>query len=247
MNKINWLPVYLILLLSSFQLHPEQTLSFRGGAELVEEAYASIYRSQLTPLLSLTYKGTKRFLKFKMENSLSTELLLWPFFFKNEGFYYDNSSLALAIPLEYSLTFRLPANRRAAFLTGFSLRGEARWDRYSLGRSYSYSELRLTPLLPLVNAGLYLKPCRLLEIVIREQLGATVNMLLFFSRGYYRAIFYQVYIYHSLQAELIFRLGARHSLLFGYRNSIRVNQSISDYHSTIFFRNLIYLGVRYEF
>lgn len=247
MNKINCLPVCLILLLSSFQLHPEQSLSFRGGAELVEEAYANIYRSQLTPLMALTYLNSKRFLNFTMESSLSTELLLWPFFFKNGRFYHDEASLALDIPLEYSLTFKLPANRRAAFLTGFSLRGEVRWDRYSLGSSYSYSELRLTPLLPLAAFGLYLKPCRLLEIVVREQLGATVNMLIFFSRGYYRSLFYQLYIYHSLQAELIFRLGARHSLLFGYKNSIRLNQSISDYHSTIFFRNLLYLGVKYEF
>lgn len=247
MNKINCLPVYLILLLSSFQLHPEQSLAFRAGPELVEEAYANIYRSQLTPLIGFTYVQNKRFLNFRMESSLSTELLLWPFFFKNERFYYDGSSLALDIPLEYSLTFRLPANRRAAFLTGFSLLAEARWDRYTLGNSYSYSELRVTPLLAQVVAGLYLKPCRQLEIVVKEQLGATVNLLLFFSRGYFRALFYQLYIYHSLQAELIFPLGKRHSLLFGYRNSIRLNQSISDHHSTIFFRNLIYLGVKYEF
>lgn len=246
MNKTRCLPLYLILILSSFNLHPAQTISFRGGAELIEEAYANIYRSQVAPLINFTYVESKRFLNFKMVNTISTELLLWPFFFKNETFYYDNSSLALAVPLEYSLTFRLPANHRVAFLTGFSLRGEARWDRYALGNSYSYSELRLTPLLPLASVALSLRPCRLLEFVIEQQLGATLNLLLFFSRGYFRAIFYQLYVYHTLQAELIFRLGARHSLLFGYRNSIRVNQSLSDYHSVIFFRNLFYLGVRYE-
>lgn len=246
MKRLNLLLITLFILLSPLLLFSEQSISIKGGAELVEEAYAYLYRSQVAPTLLLTYRGEKRVLGCRILNRLSTELLLWPLFIKNERLYYTERTLALNIPLEYGLTFRLPPGRKVEFEVGFVLRSEVRWDRYSLGTSYWYSELRLTPLLPLMELGLYLKPFRFMEIILSEQLGAMVNFILFFSKDYYKGLFYQLYAYHALNIEFRFRVGPKHKLLAGFRNSIRLNQSLSDYHSLVFFRNLFYLGVSYE-
>ena len=247
MKKIQLFIILLVFFISiPNSLFAKKSISAGIGLNFTEEAFVLQIRSQLSPNFFFKIKFEKRYLNFTLFHQLKISFLAWPFFLKYNRPHYTDKTFTLNVPFEYELLFKIPPKKRVAFLAGTGLRFNVRWDRYSLGRLYWFSDVRILPLFFGV-IGIDLKIFNRFEIIYKYSISGIVSFLFCYSMDEYIRTQKNLYCGNKNNLEFIVKFKKWYRMFIGWSNEIIFYFPLDGIFTTSYFLNDFYLGFEYAF
>ena len=215
-----------------------------AGLAYAEEALLIIIRSQFSPFLYFDYEQVFRVKRTAIVQNWHYSLTLWPWFFKYTKPYITDKTLALDMPLEYSLIFKIPYDYFIYFSGGFGSALYLRWDRYSLGHRYWYSLLKFSPY-PFLSLGFGFNILNRVSIDLSERIGASSCVNLTYIKQDYYSYAFLLFFHNHLQISGIIRITDKYYATLGWKNKINLYVNMENYFlSFIYFHNYFYTGIR---
>lgn len=242
-NKI--LLIAFFIFLSTYHL-PAFEISLSGGTgfNITEEAHVIIGRVQYAPDFYFKASFSKNVGRSILQNHIKMNFTVWPYYMKNFLPYYTDKTLSLDVPIEYELIFKVPRNRKIAFLGGSGFLLDFRWDRYSAGNYFWYSEFRISPI-PFITFGLSLD-IKKVEVSFKHSIGGIVSFTYFFIKEEFFNKDYEIHPYNKFDLEIIVRIKKRYKIITGWINKLNMYLILDNWIPYSYFQNMFYVGFGYE-
>ena len=216
------------------------------GVIYTEEAFLIILRSQISPVIFLNYDLIFMIDNINIKQTWNLSYAIWPFFMKYTQNYYTEKSLAIDMPIEYHLQFKITNNYCLFFLTGLGYCFNFRWDRYSLGKQNWYSLLKLTPF-PIFNLGFGFVLFKRVTIEVVDYLAAAYSVNLTFIKDEYFSSVFLPFFHNQFLLNTSIHLSGKWNIILGWKNKINLYLNIENYFlSFLFFQNLFLTGIKIE-
>ena len=236
----------------SFALNWHGSSFFSCGLDYTENFFSFLYNSQLSPELSAGIELTSAVGsdggRFSFTQEAEFHIKGGNRYWKNGLIYYTDKTYSLVIQADYRFLVNFRFARLFAFYFGSGAHFVLRSDRYSIGKIYNYTNLRITPFLPTIDSGIRLNCMNSLKLRFHHEIGAMVGTEFYFRQ-------YEIfdvdniaayYFYNMLSASVQVKLYKDVWLLAGYKNKIIAGLSCQNLTGRIFWSNTGFLGVNIE-
>lgn len=251
-RKCIMIAVTLCCAAASFALNWHGRSFFCGGADYTENLFSFLYNTQLSPEFSggieLTAAVGSDGGRFSFTQEAEFHVKGGRKYWKNGLVYYTDKTYSLDIQADYRFLVNFRFVRLFAFYCGTGAHFVLRSDRYSIGKVYSYTNVRATPFLPTVDFGIKLRWADNLKLKFHHEIGAVVGAEFHFRQGELFDIdniaTYYFYNMFAINAEM--KICRRMWLLVGYKNKIIAGLSCNDLTGRIFWSNVGFAGVNIE-
>ncbi|HPO48944.1 MAG TPA: hypothetical protein PLO89_01335 [Spirochaetota bacterium] len=235
----------ILLLFSTLFIFPKNQISFFTGINYNEEAYTVIYQTQLAPKFSFGFVNEKTVGYFILSNSISFDFLIWNFYYKNNYLYFTDKTLSVDSPIEYNFRVLFPSYSSVKFIFGAGVSYNTRFDRYSMGKYFWYSRLKIEPLL-FGSLGLDFK-IYFLIVSLRESLGYLVSTFFLFNKEEFFLYTFTNNLFHRIDLSFIFKINSRIGLVIKWTNKYNWYNDLSIYITNYMsFQNTFSIGLDYE-
>lgn len=223
-----------------------------GSADYTENFFSFLYSSQLSPELLTGIELTSPIGNTGNKYSFTQEAELCVKggnrYWKNGLVYYTDKTYSLNIQADYRFLVNFRYVKPFAFYFGTAAHFVLRSDRYSIGKVFNYTNLRVTPFLPTIDSGIRLWYKDLLRFRFHHEIGGIVGLAFYFRQEELfdadNVATYYFYNMFRINAEV--KLYKRIWLTAGYQNKIIAGLSCQNLTGRIFWSNMGFLGVNVE-
>lgn len=237
---------------ASFALNWHGSSFFSCGADYTENFFSFLYNTQLSPEFSagieLNAAVGSDGERFSFTQEAEFHIKGGSRYWKNGLIYYTDKTYSLDVQADYRFFVNFRFVRPFAFYLGSGAHFVLRSDRYSIGKVYSYTNLRMTPFLPTIDSGIRLYCTDNLKLRFHHEIGAMVGTEFYFRQDelFDTDNIAAYYFYNMLSASAQVKLYKRVWLSVGYKNKIIAGLSCQNLTGRIFWSNTGYLGVNIE-
>lgn len=237
---------------ASFALNWHGRSFFCSGLDYTENFFSFLYNTQLSPEFSagieLTAAAGSDGGKFSFTQEAEFHMKGGRKYWKNGLIYYTDKTYSLDIQADYRFLVNFKFVRLFAFYFGTGAHFVLRSDRYSIGKVYSYTNLRITPFLPTIDFGIRLQCTDNLKLKFNHEIGAMVGTEFNFREEELFDIdnIAAYYFYNIFAVNVEIKVYRRIWFLAGYKNRIIAGLSCNDLTGRIFWSNTGFMGVNIE-
>lgn len=238
--------------MTSFAMQWSGRAFIHGGVDYTENFFSFLYNTQLSPNLLTGIElnspvgnaGNKYSFTQEAELSVKGGNRYW----KNDFVYYTDKTYSLDIQADYRFLVNFRFVNPFAFYLGTAAHFVVRSDRYSIGKVFSYTNLRVTPFLPTIDSGIKLWYKDLLRFRFHHEIGAMVGLAFYFRQEELFDIdnLAMYYFYNMVRITAEIKLYKRIWLVAGYQNKIMAGLSCQNLTGRIFWSNMGFAGVNVE-
>lgn len=237
---------------ASFAVNWHGRSFFCGGLDYTENFFSFLYNTQLSPVFSagieLTAAAGSYGARFSFTQEAEFHIKGGSRYWKNGLIYYTDKTYSLDIQADYRFLVNFRFIRPFAFYFGTGAHFVLRSDRYSIGKVYNYTNLRITPFLPTIDSGIRLNCTNNLKLRFHHEIGAMVGTEFYFRQDELfdtdNIAAYYFYNMFAVNAEV--KLYKRIWFLVGYKNKIIAGLSCQNLTGRIFWSNIGFARVNVE-